>query len=70
LVTTGKKKLHYTQTNNVKAYSYYRKNLTVNGKTRTITASNAKEWTEKVEAAKKEAEDGVNKNYEITYSLL
>ena len=49
------KKHQYTQTNNGKTYSYYRKSLTINGKTRTITAANAKEWTEKAEAAKKEA---------------
>ena len=64
------KKHEFTVSMNGKDYKYYRKSLTINGKLRTITASNAKEWTEKVEAAKKEAEDGVNKNYEITYSLL
>ena len=47
VVNTGKKKYQYTQTNNGKAYSYYRKSLTINGKTRTITASNAKEWGRK-----------------------
>ena len=51
MVNTGKKKHQYTQINNGKAYSYFRKSLTINGKTRTITASNAKEWAEKNEEA-------------------
>jgi len=51
------KKHNYVQTKNGRTYSYYRKSLTINGKTRTITAANAKEWTEKAEAAKKEAKD-------------
>ena len=51
MINTGKKKHQYTQTNNGKAYFYYRKSLTINGKTRTITASNAKEWAEKNEEA-------------------
>ena len=51
MVNTGKKKHQYTQTNNGKAYFYYRKSLTINGKTRTITAANAKEWAEKNEEA-------------------
>ena len=59
MLTTGKKKHQYTQTNNGKTYSYYRKSLTINGKTRTITAANAKEWTEKAEIAKREAKDGI-----------
>jgi integrase len=59
VLTTGKKKHQYTQTNNGKTYSYYRKSLTINGKTRTITAANAKEWTEKAELAKREAKDGI-----------
>ena len=57
MVATTKKKHQYTQTSDGKTYSYYRKSLTINGKTRTITAANAKEWTEKAETAKKEAED-------------
>ena len=52
------KKHHFTQVRNGKIYVYYRKSLTINGKTRTITATNAKEWAEKAEAAKKEAADG------------
>ena len=59
MVNTGKKKHQYTQTNNGKAYYYYRKSLTINGKTRTITAANAKEWTEKAELSKREAKDGI-----------
>ncbi len=51
MVNRGKKKHQYTQTNNGKAYFYYRKNLTINGKTRTITATNAKEWVGKNEEA-------------------
>ena len=39
------KKHQYTQTNNGRTYTYYRKSLTINGKVRTITAANAKEWT-------------------------
>ena len=66
MVNTGKKKHQYTQTNNGKAYFYYRKSLTINGKTRTITASNAKEWAEKAETAKKEAGD----NYEVAEKKL
>ena len=66
MINTGKKKHQYTQTNNGKAYSYYRKRLTINGKTRTITASNAKEWAEKAETAKKEAGD----NYEVAEKKL
>jgi len=66
VVNTGKKKHQYTQTNNGKTYSYYRKSLTINGKTRTITASNAKEWAEKAETAKKEAGD----NYEVAEKKL
>ena len=53
------KKHQYTQTNNGKTYSYYRKSLTINGKTRTIIAVNAKEWVEKAELAKREAKDGI-----------
>ena len=49
------KKHNYVQTKNGRTYIYYRKSLTINGKTRTITAANAKEWAEKAEAAKKEA---------------
>ena len=45
------KKHQNTKTNNGKTYSYYRKSLTINGKTRTITAANAKEWAEKAEEA-------------------
>ena len=66
MVNTGKKKHQYTRTNNGKAYFYYRKSLTINGKTRTITASNAKEWAEKAETAKKEAGD----NYEVAEKKL
>ena len=66
MVNPGKKKHQYTQTNNGKAYSYYRKSLTINGKTRTITASNAKEWAEKAEAAKKESKD----NYQVAEKNL
>ena len=66
MINTGKKKHQYTQTNNGKAYFYYRKSLTINGKTRTITASNAKEWAEKAETAKKEAGD----NYEVAEKKL
>jgi len=55
-----------TKTNNGKTYSYYRKSLTINGKIRTITAANAKEWTEKAEAVKKEAKD----NYEVAEKNL
>ena len=51
MINTGRKEHQYTQTNNGKAYFYYRKSLTINGKTRTITASNAKEWAEKNEEA-------------------
>ena len=47
VVNTGKKKHQYTQTNNGKAYSYYKKSLTINGKTRTLTAANAREWGRK-----------------------
>ena len=61
MVNTGKKKHQYTLTKDGKTYSYYRKSLTINGKTRTITARNAKEWTEKAEEAKKEAEN----NYQM-----
>ena len=43
------KKHQYTQINNGKTYSYYRKSLTVSGKTRTITAANAKEWAEEAQ---------------------
>ena len=53
------KKHQYTQIKNGRTYSYYRKSLTINGKTRTITAANAKEWTEKAELAKREAKDGI-----------
>jgi len=53
------KKHQYTQTNNGRTYTYYRKSLTINGKTRTITAVNAKEWLEKAELAKREAKDGI-----------
>ena len=60
------KRHQYTQTNNGRTYSYYRKSLTINGKIRTITAANAKEWTEKAEAAKKEAKD----NYEVAEKNL
>ena len=52
---TGKKKHQYTVTKDGKTYFYYRKSLTINGKTRTITAKNAKDWTEKAEEAKKAA---------------
>jgi hypothetical protein len=51
VVNPGKKKHQYTQNKNGKAYSYYRKSLTINGKTRTITATNAKEWVRKNEEA-------------------
>ena len=61
MINTGKKKHQYTLTKDGKTYSYYRKSLTINGKTRTITAINAKEWTEKAEEAKKEAEN----NYQM-----
>jgi len=53
------KKHNYVQTKNGRTYTYYRKSLTINGKTRTITAANAKEWTEKAELAKREAKDGI-----------
>ena len=53
------KKHNYVQTKNGRTYSYYRKSLTINGKTRTITGANAKEWTEKAELAKREAKDGI-----------
>jgi len=66
VINTGKKKHQYTQTKNGTTYSYYRKSLTINGKTRTITASNAKEWAEKAETAKKEAGD----NYEVAEKKL
>ena len=52
------KKHQFTQVRNGKTYIYYRKSLTINGKTRTITAANAKKWLEKAEAAKREAKDG------------
>ena len=52
------KKHQFTQVRNGKTYVYYRKSLTINGKTRTITAANAKKWLEKAEAAKREAKDG------------
>ena len=60
------KKHQYTQTNNGRTYTYYRKSLTINGKTRTITAVNAKEWAQKAEAAKKEAKD----DYEVAEKNL
>ena len=66
MVNTGKKKHQYTQNNNGKTYSYYRRSLTINEKTRTITAANAKEWAEKAETAKKEAKD----NYEVAEKNL
>ena len=47
MVNPGKKKHQYTQTKNGKAYAYYRESLTINGKTRIITAVNAKEWNRK-----------------------
>ena len=53
------KKHQFTQVKNGRTYSYYRKSLTINGKTRTITAANAKEWAEKAELAKREAKDGI-----------
>ena len=53
------KKHNYVQTKNGRTYSYYRKSLTINGKTKTITAANAKEWAEKAELAKREAKDGI-----------
>ena len=51
------KKHQSTKTNNGKTYSYYRKNLIVNGKTRTITAANVKERVEEAGADKKEVLD-------------
>ena len=51
MINTGKKKHQYTLTKDGKTYSYYRKSLTINGKTRTITATNAKEWVRKNEEA-------------------
>ena len=53
------KKHQFTQVKSGRTYTYYRKSLTINGKTRTITAANAKEWTEKAELAKREAKDGI-----------
>ena len=53
------KKHQFTQVKTGRSYSYYRKSLTINGKTRTITAANAKEWVEKSELAKREAKDGI-----------
>ena len=53
------KKHQFTQVKNGRTYTYYRKSLTINGKTRTITAANAKEWAEKAELAKREAKDGI-----------
>ena len=66
MINTGKKKHQYTLTKDGKTYSYYRKSLTINGKTKTITAANAKEWTEKAETAKKEAKD----SYEVAEKNL
>ena len=51
MVNRGKKKHQYTQTNDGKTYSYYRKSLTINGKTKTVTAANPKEWIGKNEEA-------------------
>ena len=50
MINTGKKH-QYTQTNDGKTYSYYRKSLTINGKTKTVTAANSKEWIGKNEEA-------------------
>ena len=64
-------KIHqYTQEKNGKTYIYYRRSLTVNGKIRTITAKDAKEWRDKADLIKREAEESyevVEKNITVSH---
>ena len=61
-----KKRHQFKVARNGKEYSYYRRSLTIDGKSKTITAVNAKDWAEKAETAKKEAKD----NYEVAEKNL